>query len=137
MNQRQIVLKSMFLIIVAILFFAVYGSVQLSINDFKLKDICPKLLGIPACYWVTIFFVIALFSHLNQKFEKAKYVFFMSIGFVFIMALNGTVTELSGTIVCPRTSGGTPMCFISLAMCTSLLILKSIELRIQKITTNI
>jgi len=43
--------------------------------------------------------------------------------------MSGTLTELSGMEICPRTSVGTPMCYISLGICLSLLFLKFMETR--------
>jgi surface polysaccharide O-acyltransferase-like enzyme len=111
-------------LIIAILSFAIYGSLELSINNFRLKDICPKILGIPACYIVAFMFIAGLIAQLISSKKISNYIFFVTIGILFVMALKGTLTELSGTLVCPRTSGGTPMCFISLGICSLLLILK-------------
>lgn len=46
----------MYWVTVAILIFAVSGSASLSKNDWKKKSVCPKLMGIPACYIVFGFF---------------------------------------------------------------------------------
>lgn len=44
-----------------------------------------------------------------------------------LLALTGTVTKLAGKEICPRTAGGTPMCYISLGICLILLCLKLAE----------
>ena len=109
-------------IIIATLLFAIYGSFHLSKRDYRKKDICPKVLGIPACYIVFVFFVGGLVVHLLLSSEATAY--YALIGIPFLLALSGTVTELSGKVICPRTKGGTPMCYLSLGFCTFLLALK-------------
>ncbi len=112
----------MYYIIIAILLFAIYGSFMLSRRDYRKKNICPKVLGVPACYWVFLFFVGALITQITGFQTPYGYYGFLAIP--FLLALKGTVTELSGTVICPRTAGGTPMCFLSLGLCTLLLTLK-------------
>ena len=109
-------------IIIVILLFVIYGSFSLSRHDYKKKDVCPKILGIPACYLVFIFFVGALAIQLLQPAQA--YLYYGLLAVPFLLALAGTLTELSGKVICPRTPGGTPMCFISLGFCTLLIGLK-------------
>ena len=111
-------------LISGILLFSIYRAFGISMMDFKNKNVCPKLLGIPACYLVLSFFAVALLTHTLRHKSVAAMLYYILITIPLLMALNGTVTELSGTVICPRTSGGTPMCYISLALCTTLLILK-------------
>ena len=98
---------------------------MLSRKDFRKKNVCPKILGVPACYWVFAFFVGALFSHLmNFEMPYSHYTYYGFLAIPFLLALSGTLTEMSGKVICPRTPGGTPMCFISLGFCTLLIALK-------------
>ncbi len=121
----------LFWLIILIASFAIYGSFGLSMNDWKIGNICPKILGIPACYIVLTCFTIALVAHLIPH-SKSKWMYFFFIGVVTLIASTGTFGELTGLAKCPRTAGGTPMCFISLAICLSLLILKGALIRISK-----
>ena len=115
----------MYYLIIATLVFVIYGSFMLSRRDYQKKNICPKVLGVPACYWVFLFFVGALIAQVaNFQIANAYYAYFGFIAIPFLLALKGTVTELSGTVICPRTAGGTPMCYLSLGFCTLLLALK-------------
>jgi len=119
----------LFYVIAVVLLFVIYGSWELSVTDFRQKDICPKVLGIPACYLVLIFFILVLLSHLLERVFDNKLWYFVFIAFPFLLALGGTLAEISGTVVCPRTSGGTPMCYISLGMCSLLITLKIAEIK--------
>jgi len=102
---------------------AIYGSLQLSRHDYKKKDICPKLMGIPACYIVFLFFLAGGVSHVINS-AIATQAFYILIGVPAVIALIGSIAELSGRKICPRTKGGTPMCYISLGMCLFILITK-------------
>jgi len=119
--------QAIFYIIIAVLLFSIYGSYDLSKVDFIRKNICPKIISIPACYIVLLFFTLALFSHILPNTFSSNWWYFGFITIPLLLAISGTATELSGTVICPRTSGGTPMCYISLAICSVLIILKITE----------
>lgn len=121
---------AIFIIIIAILLFSIYGSFNLSMVDFAKKDVCPKVFGIPACYIVCAFFILALAGHAFKGYLGRDLWYYGFVAVPFLLALGGTLTELSGKVICPRTPGGTPMCFISLGICTTLLILKIAETRL-------
>lgn len=128
---------SLNILIFSILLIAIDNAMDLSIIDYQRKNICPKFLGIPACYWVVGFFTVGLIGHIFQKYRIAQNIFYSAIGLTFLLAFNGTLTELSGTVVCPRTAGGIPMCFISLGICSSLLLLKFLLVKYEsRITSN-
>jgi len=110
----------MYWITLVIAILAVIGASQLSYTDWKEGNVCPQQLGIPACYIVLAFFVAATISHLT-KTSLGNTLFFIFMAFPLFLALKGSITELSGTVVCPRTSSGIPMCFISLGLCISLI----------------
>jgi len=114
----------LYFIIIGLLLFAIYGAFNLSLTEYQEKSVCPKVIGIPACYIVLVFFILVLTAHLLGVNKLWYYSF---VAFPFLLALGGTISELSGKIVCPRTPGGTPMCFISLGMCVILIFLKALE----------
>jgi len=118
-------------LIILIAAFAIYGSFGLSMNDWEIGDVCPKILGIPACYIVFACFVGGLVGHL-LPIAKSNLIFFFFIGIITLIASTGTIGELTGTAECPKTAGGTPMCFISLAICLSLLISKFGLIRVSR-----
>ena len=112
----------LYYIILVVLSFVIYSSYRLSRRDYRKKDVCPKILGVPACYIVCLFFIAALLGHIF--FEAVPYWYFGFIAIPFILALLGTITELKGKVICPRTIGGTPMCYLSLGFCSLLIALK-------------
>ncbi len=117
-------------LVVLIAGIAVYGTFGLVANEWELGDICPKILGVPACYIVLVCFAVALLSHLIP-FKSANSIYFLFVGIVTAIAITGTLGELTGTAECPKTAGGTPMCFISLAICLGLLFSKIGWLRVS------
>jgi len=118
-------------LIILIAGFAIYGTFGLVMNEWRVGNICPEILGIPACYIVLVCFTIALIAHLLPS-SKGKWIYFFFVGIVTLIASTGTIGELTGMAKCPRTAGGTPMCFISLAICLSLLASKIALLKIKR-----
>jgi len=116
----------LYYIILVVLGFVIYSSFLLSRRDYRNKNVCPKVIGIPACYIVCLFFIGAFIAHCILK--VSPFWFFGFIAVPFVLALLGTITELTGRVVCPRTLGGTPMCYLSLGFCSFLMILKSLNL---------
>ena len=107
-------------IVILVAAIAIYGTYGLALNEWDIGDICPKILGVPACYIVLICFAGGLLSHLFIKSKHTAY--FIFIGIVTTIALSGTIGELTGLAECPRTSSGIPMCFLSLGICVTLLL---------------
>ncbi len=125
--------KIVYFVILMILLFSIYGSLTLSITDFNDKNVCPKFVGVPACYLVLISFVLVALVHLLKGTFKRALCYYVFLAFPLLLALSGTISELSGRVVCPRTPSGTPMCYISLGLCTALVLLKMAETRHGKL----
>ena len=110
-------------LIILIAGLAIYGSIGLVIEELGSKNICPKIIGIPACYIVLGSFTGALLAHFLPA-KNGKWIYFFFVGIVTMIASTGTIGELTETVRCPRTAGGIPICFFSLAICLSLLAAK-------------
>lgn len=50
--------------ILLLLLFGIYGAGRLSYRQFNAGDICPKILGVPACYVILACFIIPFFAEL-------------------------------------------------------------------------
>ncbi len=119
----------LFYLIVILLLFTLYGSFDLSYGNLTNKIACPKVFGIPACYIVFVAFLGTFVSHVL----KLDRIWFYSFLFLpFGLATGASLAELLGYEVCPRTSTGIPMCFISAVFCYALLFLKLWANRIIK-----
>ena len=127
-------MQSLFrLITLALIAVAAYGTLGLSIEDFRIKDVCPKLLGIPACHVILSAFVILFFIQLGTMRKASLNGLFVGVWAVpFLFALVGSIMELMGHVVCPRTEAGTPMCWISLGMTTLILVMKGLDLKARR-----
>jgi hypothetical protein len=123
--------KLMFALILIILIIAIYGTFGLAMNEWRIGDVCPKIIGIPACYIVLCCFAIGLITHLIPM-RGSRVIFFIFIGIVTLIATTGALGEITGLAECPRTSGGIPMCFISLGICISLLTAKISYLKLDQ-----
>lgn len=115
-------------IIILITLLAIYGTFGLALNEWERGNICPKILGIRACYIVLLCFVVAFISSVIPH-TNAKWVYFFFVGFVTIIATTGTVGEILEITKCPRTGTGIPMCYISFGICFALMTLKIAVLR--------
>jgi hypothetical protein len=99
----------------------IFGAGELVYNEISQHNVCPKLLGIPACYIILTCFIIPFVVHI---FKARNYIYFAFTGFAFVIALVATIMQFTGHAECPKTASGTPMCYYSLALFTSLIVLK-------------
>jgi len=111
----------------AVLLFAIYGAGNLSFNDYQGTISCPKIAGIPACYLVLLFFVLGAVTHF-VKSNLSQKAFFFFIGTPGLLALFASIQELNVSHTCPQTDSGIPMCFISLGLCSAILLFKYLSL---------
>jgi|GEM_PF-2370482 len=80
---------------------------------------CPTIGPVPACYVVALCYAAMGLAALINPF-RFNLLFWLGWSPVFLLALSGSVLEVSGTPTCPIAPGGTPMCFYSLALATLL-----------------
>ena len=113
-------------ILYLIFLFGIYGAGTLSYKEFAYGNICPKIVNIPACYIILACLVIPLIIHLVKGSNS---IYFMVAGLAWSIATYGSIMQISGIIECPKTDGGTPMCYISFAMFSLLILLKAIDLK--------
>jgi hypothetical protein len=103
--------QTSFIITILLAAIALMAVIPVSYTTLMTNKGCPYLWLIPACYIVTIGYTLILIS----LFTRKNNLFLMGWSPVFLLALAGTITELSGVDVCPKASSGTPMCYFSLA----------------------
>jgi hypothetical protein len=96
-----------------------YGAAIVSFETISQEKICPKVLGIHACYIVFIGYLWMLITVL----WPAKKITFFLIGWmpVFLLALSASVLELMYSNICPQSKAGIPLCFLSLGLSVSVL----------------
>lgn len=102
-----------FILLALLLAFATYKAGVLSLEQWNHPGACPSIGPVPACYLVLAGFLLGLVGHL----ANLRAVFFAGLGFPTVLALFASVGEVFGFVECPKTEGGIPMCYISLALC--------------------
>ena len=98
------------------------GIVPISFAHFQTGDACPNLGPIPACYVVLLAYS-AMAIAVSVGWQKMKWLFFIGVTPVIMLAVAGTSLELFGRPTCPRSDGGWPLCYTSLAIGLTLLAL--------------
>jgi len=118
----QFIKKNIFeLFIYILLLIWLYWSWNLVYKNIIIWDICPNILWIPACY-IILFFFIALFIIQTIRINK-KY-FYIIVSIPLFIAMYASIFQITWNWECPKTSSGIPMCYISLFLFSSLLIVK-------------
>lgn len=122
---KQAIAKILFTILTLILAFATYKSVELSISEIKAPGTCPAIGPVPACYIVLVGYSMAFIGSLLLIFRKrfSLVLFLIGLSIPTLLAVVGTIGQLTGLMECPKTEDNTPMCFLSLAMCSACWIL--------------
>ncbi len=116
----------------ALLILGFIGAAKVSYQNFTGSP-CPHIASIPICYVVLAAYGLMMASMLIAKSGMKHYLFCIGWGTAFVIALAGSVAEVTaGGGVCPTsagtgirgaTSGSIPLCFASLAMLVVILIL--------------
>ena len=115
--------------ILIILIIGLIGAGGLVLEEFKTGEGCPKIMHIPMCLVILICFVIPLIAHL---FKKWNLLYFLFTGLAGSIALVASIMQYTGNAQCPKTASGTPMCYYSLLLFSSLIILKIYHLKLNK-----
>ena len=106
----------------------IFGAGDLVLDEIRQSNICPKILGIPACYIILVCFIVPFLMHL---FKGPNSIYFALTGLAFAIALVASYMQFTGIGECPKTANGTPMCYYSLALFTSLIGLKVMFLKLK------
>lgn len=114
--------------ILVILIIGLFGAGELVIEEFKTGEGCPKIMHIPMCLVILICFIIPLIAHLLKKWNV---LYFLFTGLAVSIALVASIMQFTGNAECPKTTSGTPMCYYSLLIFSSLIILKIYHLKIH------
>jgi hypothetical protein len=113
---------------VALAIFGVAGVAPIALRQWTGDASCPSLGFVPACYVALLgYSLVAVSAFLKDRVRLLVFLF----GFVpiFALAAAGSGLEFLGQMACPRSDGGTPMCFYSLALAFSLAVLYLIDQR--------
>lgn len=116
-------MKKLFIHYLIIFIFSIglYGASGLVLKEYQLKQVCPQILSIPACYIIILCLFIPLIAHI---FKFSNKIYFAGTGIALIIASYGSITHFFGFTECPITNYGTPMCYLSFLLFLTLVILK-------------
>ena len=91
------------------------GVVPVSLAELSSSGACPHLGPLPACHLVTLAYgaILASAVFLHRWWRALFLVGWLP---VFGLAAIGTALELTGHEACPKTDGGWPKCYFSLAL---------------------
>ena len=130
MNKKNIQ-RLIYFAIWGIILIGLSGTIPLVQNEFTNGNICPKIMGFPACYVILTCLSLAIISHSNLIKDKRR-LYYLGVIVALSIATFGSFGNLMGYVECPKTEGGTPMCYLSFLLFFSLLILKIIEKMTKK-----
>lgn len=89
------------------------GIVPISLAHWQTGNACPDLGPIPACYVVSVCYaamgIVAILWN-----RPLSWLFFAGVAPVILLALVGSLLELTGHPTCPRSDAGLPLCYMSL-----------------------
>ena len=114
--------------ILGILILGVYGAGGLVVEEFKTGEGCPKIMGIPMCLVILFCFLIPLIVHL---LKRKNIVYFLLTGLAGSIALIASIMQFFGYAKCPKAASGTPMCYYSLLLFSSLIVLKIVHSKMK------
>ncbi len=117
-------------LIIFVFIFGIYGAGGLVLDEYQIKHICPQILGIPACYIIMICLLVPFIAHV---FDLSHKIYFAGVGIALIIATYGSVGNFFGFAKCPKSSYGTPLCYLSFLLFATLAILKGFKHRMTKV----
>jgi hypothetical protein len=116
--------KSIDLLVYGLLGIVLVTAIQLVFSQWSKGGICPDILSIPACYMILLSVVLAMVAHAGLI--KPVW-FYVSTAIPWAIALIGTTLQFTGSVQCPQTESGIPMCFLSLGVFSVIIGLKIVS----------
>lgn len=104
---------------------------ELSYEEFLFGGVCSRFSIVPACY-IALVYLILLF--IFQIFKRFDLFFIILAGFALTHGVYGSIGHLIGSIHCPISELGIPTCFIVTALLFALLILKFVQVKVERRT---
>tara|TARA_R110001583_G_scaffold191648_1_gene357276 strand:+ start:755 stop:1189 length:435 start_codon:yes stop_codon:yes gene_type:complete len=102
-------------ILLVLLSIGLYGALSVSYLTVTGIAPCPSVANIPACFIVTIGYFLMLIATLFNNIHNAKWVFIVGWAPVVLLALVGSLLELNQGDICPKSSMGIALCYVSLS----------------------
>ena len=113
--------KVLSIAITILLLIGIWGTGGLVWNEIQTGNGCPKIWIIPACVIVFICFLIPLIVHVLGIWDLVYFVF---TGLALTIAIAASFMQFTGNGECPKLDNGTPMCYLSFLIFSTLIGLK-------------
>ncbi|NQU64457.1 MAG: hypothetical protein HQ517_09275 [SAR324 cluster bacterium] len=97
-----------------------FSALRLSYITFTGGTACPNVEGIYICYIVLISYTAMVPAQFGTR-RWTRPLFFMGWAVTFMIASAGTILEFINGETCPKSSGGLPMCYVSLGLCIAII----------------
>ena len=120
--------KTIYWIINLLFIIGIFGAGQLVLTEIRTGNGCPKFGSIPACLIILVCFIIPFITHIVKKWNL---IYFFFTGVAALIALIASFMQFLGNAECPKTDSGIPMCYLSLLIFTTLIILKLKQLNYE------
>lgn len=104
------------IILLLLLSIGLYGGLSVSYLTITEVARCPSVFSIPACFIVAIGYFLMFFAAVAHKQSNIKWAFILGWLPVFLLALVGSILEVSNGNTCPQSNMGIPLCYISLGL---------------------
>lgn len=114
--------RALRVVLIGVCVYVLSGIVPISLVHFRTGNGCPMIGPVPACYVVSAAYSAMALAGIIW-WRVASWVFSLGAIPVILLAVVGTLTELSGIPTCPRSAGGMPLCYASLAVGLGLLVM--------------
>ncbi|MDF1695110.1 MAG: hypothetical protein P1U56_04735 [Saprospiraceae bacterium] len=102
--------------IVIVALYAMYASYGLIQEEYTKTHACPEIMTIPFCYIGFVCFTLILLNHIIP-YRYSEQGFAIALFMPMTMAINGSMFELFGKFIGPKTSSGIPLSYILLVFC--------------------
>ena len=112
LTKVQVAIKVILLVLLSI---GLYGALSVSYLTVTGIAPCPSVANIPACFIVTIGYFLMLVATLFNNKLNAKWLFIIGWLPVVLLALVGSLLEFSQGDICPKSSMGIALCYVSLS----------------------
>jgi hypothetical protein len=124
MSPLRVIFRGTLGLLIAV---GLWSSLRLSYLTVTATAPCPSILWIPLCYLAAIGYLSMLASQMPPFGKLKSRLFYPAWAMVFLIAVSGSSAEILVGDACPRTDGGLPMCYISLAFCAAIFALYRLE----------
>jgi hypothetical protein len=133
--NNNLVQRILYILVWSIILIGLSGTIPLVSKEYLNGNVCPKIIGIPACYIILSCLVLAIISHSKIIRDKNR-LYFIGVVLALSIATFGSVGNILEYVECPKTEGGIPMCYLSFLIFFGLFLSKIIIIKIKPVANK-